>query len=59
MIFQAVHRLKRGDIGGLEGLVARNKTIAVETAFLITQDLDGGRRCTGCVCEPLSMQSMV
>jgi len=36
---QAIRRLKRGDIGGLEDLVARYQTRAVETAFLITQDL--------------------
>ena len=36
---QAIHRLKRGDIGGLEVIVARYQTKAVETAFLITQDL--------------------
>lgn len=36
---QAIHRLKRGDIGGLEVLVARYQTMAVETAFLVTQDL--------------------
>jgi RNA polymerase sigma-70 factor (ECF subfamily) len=36
---QAIHRLKRGDIGGLEGLVARYQSTAVQTAFLVTQDL--------------------
>ena len=35
---QAVRLLKRGDIGGLEVLVARYQVKAVETAFLITQD---------------------
>ena len=35
---QAIHRLKRGEIGGLEVLVARYQTGAIETAFLITQD---------------------
>lgn len=34
----AIQRLKRGDIGGLEELVARYQTRAIETAFLITQD---------------------
>lgn len=36
---QAIRRLKRGDIGGLEELVARYQTRALETAFLVTQDL--------------------
>ncbi|NLG41584.1 MAG: hypothetical protein GX544_07760 [Chloroflexi bacterium] len=36
---QAIHRLKRGDIGGLEVLVARYQTKAVDMAFLVTQDL--------------------
>lgn len=35
---QAIRRLKRGDIGGLELLVARYQSQAVETAFLITKD---------------------
>lgn len=35
---QAVRCLKRGEIGGLEVLVARYQGKAVETAFLITQD---------------------
>lgn len=35
---QAIRRLKRGDIGGLETLVDRYQLSAVETAFLITQD---------------------
>ncbi len=35
---QAVARLKRGDIGGLEGLVQRHQVEAVRTAFLITRD---------------------
>jgi RNA polymerase sigma-70 factor (ECF subfamily) len=35
---KAVQRLKRGDIGGLETLVARYQGRAVRTAFLILQD---------------------
>jgi len=35
---QAVHRLKNGDIGGLELLVARYQTKAIRTAFLVTHD---------------------
>ncbi len=35
---QAIRRLKRGEIGGLEVLVARYQTRAVQTAYLITQD---------------------
>jgi RNA polymerase sigma-70 factor (ECF subfamily) len=35
---QAIRRLKRGEIGGLEELVARYQANAVETAYLITQD---------------------
>lgn len=35
---KAVQRLKRGDIGGLETLVARCQARAVRTAFLILQD---------------------
>jgi RNA polymerase sigma-70 factor (ECF subfamily) len=35
---QAIRRLKRGDIGGLEVLVTRYQVKAVETAFLVTQD---------------------
>jgi RNA polymerase sigma-70 factor (ECF subfamily) len=35
---EAIRRLKCGDIGGLEILVARYQTTAIETAFLITQD---------------------
>ena len=35
---QAIRRLKRGDIGGLEALVTRYQVKAVETAFLVTQD---------------------
>jgi hypothetical protein len=34
----AVRRLKKGDIGGLEILVARYQVKAVRTAYLITQD---------------------
>ena len=34
----AVQRLKRGDMGGLEFLVARHQVRAVRTAFLILQD---------------------
>jgi RNA polymerase sigma-70 factor (ECF subfamily) len=34
----AVQRLKQGDIGGLEALVARHQVRAVRTAFLILQD---------------------
>lgn len=35
---QAIRRLKAGDMGGLETLVARYQTKAVQTAFLITHD---------------------
>ena len=35
---QAIRRLKRGDIGGLEYLIARYQGKALRTAFLITQD---------------------
>jgi RNA polymerase sigma-70 factor (ECF subfamily) len=35
---QAIRRLKSGDIGGLEILVARYQRKAVQTAFLITHD---------------------
>jgi RNA polymerase sigma-70 factor (ECF subfamily) len=35
---KAVQRLKRGEIGGLETLVARHQARAVRTAFLILQD---------------------
>ncbi|HET9914782.1 MAG TPA: sigma-70 family RNA polymerase sigma factor [Anaerolineales bacterium] len=35
---QAIRRLKRGDIGGLEHLIARYQRKALRTAFLITQD---------------------
>ncbi len=35
---QAIQRLKEGDIGGLEILVARYQEKAVRVAFLITQD---------------------
>src|SRR6266498_4706572 len=35
---QAIHRLKRGDIGGLECLIARHQAKALRTAFLITHD---------------------
>jgi RNA polymerase sigma-70 factor (ECF subfamily) len=35
---QAIQRLKDGDIGGLELLVARYQSKAVRTAFLITHD---------------------
>jgi RNA polymerase sigma-70 factor (ECF subfamily) len=35
---QAVRRLKRGDIGGLELLIARYQGRALRTAFLVTQD---------------------
>ncbi len=36
---QAIQRLKNGDIGGLEFLVARHQVKAVRTAYLITRDL--------------------
>ncbi|MCC6499512.1 MAG: RNA polymerase sigma factor [Anaerolineales bacterium] len=36
---QAIQRLKQGDIGGLEFLVARHQVRAVRTAYLITRDL--------------------
>jgi RNA polymerase sigma-70 factor (ECF subfamily) len=35
---QAIRRLKRGEIGGLECLIARYQTKALRTAFLITHD---------------------
>ena len=35
---QAICRLKRGDIGGLELLIARYQGKALRTAFLVTQD---------------------
>ena len=35
---QAMHRLKRGDMGGLECLIARYQEKALRTAFLITHD---------------------
>jgi RNA polymerase sigma-70 factor (ECF subfamily) len=35
---QAIRRLKRGDIGGLECLIARYQEKALRTAFLITHD---------------------
>ena len=35
---QAIRRLKRGDIGGLEYLIARYQGRALRTAFLITHD---------------------
>ena len=35
---QAIRRLKRGDIGGLEYLIARYQGKALRTAFLITHD---------------------
>ena len=35
----AIQRLKQGDIGGLEFLVARHQVKAVRTAYLITRDL--------------------
>jgi RNA polymerase sigma-70 factor, ECF subfamily len=36
---QAIQRLKNGDIGGLEFLVALHQVRAVRTAYLITRDL--------------------
>ena len=36
---RAIQRLKQGDIGGLEFLVARHQVKAVRTAYLITRDL--------------------
>jgi RNA polymerase sigma-70 factor (ECF subfamily) len=35
---EAIARLKRGDIGGLEALVRRYQVQAVQTAYLITRD---------------------
>lgn len=35
---EAINRLKRGDINGLETLVRRHQVRAVRTAYLITQD---------------------
>lgn len=37
--FQAIQRLKKGDIGGLEFLVFRYQVKAVRTAYLISRDL--------------------
>jgi len=36
---QAIERLKKGDIGGLEYLAQRHQVKAVRTAYLITRDL--------------------
>ena len=36
---QAIQQLKKGDIGGLEFLVARHQVKAVRTAYLITRDI--------------------
>ena len=38
MILQAIRRLKNGDIGGLEILIARYQARAVRTAYLVTHD---------------------
>jgi len=35
---QAIHRLKNGDVGGLEILIARYQAKAVRTAYLVTHD---------------------
>jgi len=35
---EAIRRLKRGDIGGLEVLASRYQVKAVRTAYLITRD---------------------
>jgi RNA polymerase sigma-70 factor (ECF subfamily) len=35
---EAIARLKRGDVGGLEALVRRYQVQAVRTAYLITRD---------------------
>jgi RNA polymerase sigma-70 factor, ECF subfamily len=35
---QAIRRLKNGEIGGLESLIARHQVKAIRTAFLITRD---------------------
>src|ERR1044072_5724263 len=35
---QAIRRLKRGDMGGIECLIARYQEKALRTAFLITHD---------------------
>jgi RNA polymerase sigma-70 factor (ECF subfamily) len=37
-VLQAIRRLKRGEIGGLECLIARYQGKALRTAFLITHD---------------------
>ncbi len=37
--YQAIQRLKNGDISGLEFLAARHQVKAVRTAYLITRDL--------------------
>jgi RNA polymerase sigma-70 factor, ECF subfamily len=36
---QAIHRLKKGDISGLEILIARYQEKAIRTAYLITHDI--------------------
>ena len=36
---QAIQRLKKGDISGLEILIALHQVKAVRTAFLITHDV--------------------
>ena len=36
--YQAIHRLKKGDISGMDALVLRHQTKAIRTAYLITHD---------------------
>src|SRR5690242_11145944 len=36
--FQAIQRLKDGDVGGLETLVERYQAMAIRAAFLVTSD---------------------
>jgi len=36
---EAIRRLKRGDMGGMETLVSRYQVKAVRTAFLVTHDV--------------------
>jgi len=44
----AIRRMKAGDFGGLESLMARFQVKAVRAAFLITRDSPGGGCRSGC-----------
>ncbi len=46
---QAIRRLKNGDIGGLEILIARYQAKAVRTAYLVTHEATD-RRGSGSGC---------